>query len=63
MVLEWSGYSNELAVQPQSAVHALEAFMGVVPLIAAVCMLIVACRARIEDTVRQMEKEKGKERS
>lgn len=59
IVLEMGGYSNELAVQPQGAIGAIEAFMGVVPLVAAVLMLVVACSSRIEDSVRTMNHEKG----
>ena len=58
MTLEINGYSSELAVQSQGTISAIEAFMGIVPMLTAALMLVVALRVRIEDSVRIMNREK-----
>ena len=58
MTLEINGYSSELAVQSQGTISAIEAFMGIVPMLTAALMLVVALRTRIEDSVRIMNREK-----
>lgn len=58
MVLELTGYSSELTVQPDAAVKAIEAYMGIVPLIMAVIMLVIACTSVVEKSVAEMNASK-----
>ena len=59
LVLEFTGYNGELAVQPAGAVRAIEAFMGIVPFVMAGIMLLIACTTRIEKTVCEMRQDIG----
>lgn len=56
-VLEVTGYNPELAVQPEAAVHAIEAYMGIIPMVLAGIMLVIACFSVIEKTTAQMKSE------
>jgi GPH family glycoside/pentoside/hexuronide:cation symporter len=58
LVLDGTGYNAELAAQPAGAIKAIEAFMGIVPMILAACMLVIAFTTRIEKTVAEMKAEK-----
>jgi len=54
MVLEVSGYNGDLAVQPESAIHTIEALMGIIPMVTAGLMLLVALNSTIEKSVQKM---------
>lgn len=57
MTLEFTGYSEKLTAQPEGALQAIEAFMGVVPFLTAGVMLAIACCTTIEKTVDEMNRE------
>ena len=54
IILESTGYNAELAAQPDTAIKAIEAFMGIVPMVLAGCMLVIALTTKIEKTVAEM---------
>lgn len=59
LVLDNTGYNAELASQPAEAIKAIQSFMGIVPMVLAACMLVIAFTTRIEKTVAEMNAEKG----
>jgi len=58
LALEYTGYNSELAQQPQSARTAITLFMGLIPMVTAALMMLIAFRFDVETPVAKMRKEK-----
>lgn len=56
-ILEITGYDSSLAEQPAAAIGAIKAYMGIVPLVMAVIMLLIACFSIIEKSTSAMKKD------
>ncbi len=54
-----AGYNADLAVQPDSAIHAINAMLGWVPALFGVCMFITILFLNIDDELKKMRTEKG----
>lgn len=54
MALEFTGYNSELAVQPAGAVSAINLFFGLVPMLAAVVMCVIAWFFPIEKEMEEL---------
>ncbi len=54
-----AGFNAELDVQPEAAIHAINAFLGWVPTLIAVVMLVVVFFHPIEKEMAAMRKERG----
>ncbi|MBQ1391438.1 MAG: hypothetical protein IIY82_06785, partial [Firmicutes bacterium] len=61
LLLEFTGYNADLAVQPESAIKGIEACMGVIPMIMAIIMLIIALKSKIEPLVAELKAATKKE--
>ncbi|MCR4711196.1 MAG: glycoside-pentoside-hexuronide (GPH):cation symporter [Clostridia bacterium] len=61
LLLEFTGYNADLAVQPESAIKGIEACMGVIPMVMAVFMLLIALKSKIEPLVAEMKAATKKE--
>lgn len=56
-----SGFNAELPVQPDAAINTLNAFLGWIPMLVSVAMLVVVSFLNIDDDMKKMNKEKGLE--
>lgn len=57
-MLSVNGFDATLTVQPTSAVNTINAFLGWVPLLISVVMLVVVCVMHIEKDMQNMQNEK-----
>jgi Na+/melibiose symporter-like transporter len=54
-----NGFDAELPVQPEAAITTLNAFLGWVPMLVSVAMLVVVCFLNIDKDMKKMEAEKA----
>lgn len=54
-----AGYNADLTVQPDSAIHAINAMLGWVPALFGVCMFITILFLNIDGELKKMHAERG----